>query len=507
MQTGRWSEALIVLERGSVYADVSSDLSYLLALARSRFKKPRGSVLQALRQALGADRWIKYEPEDARLMEAEELISMKFYEDALGVLSILADSPKSAQLRLKALYLSSKTEEFLRYTRQTLDRYPREPGPARIFLEYARLQSQRGNSPGETERQILDLVLGRLSLLLQDDPELAWMAAPYIRDAGDAARLVSAYRAVNDPVPASLPAALNLGLIDEETALNELFDSQKGSPNLDISLLETVWDLLRNETGMDQFRKSLAGFSGIITSDNNGDGIPEAVTLYLNGMPGGYSYDEDQDGLPELVLNFRAGEPISAIIAAGAEAGIARPVFPVQENDRPKIYADWERYPALLEAELDGERFIFRPLDFFCAPVQFRELWASGLLFPEKDPFALLLTRRVLIANSIRVERPSQEFQGAMEVVELNQSIPVRAREYLEGRLVSETDFLRGRPISQRVDLNLDGRLETLRHFRRFSLVTEEGLPAPEILLDYKKDYDYAESDWAGNGIIERQEF
>jgi hypothetical protein len=97
------------------------------------------------------------------------------------------------------------------------------------------------------------------------------------------------------------------------------------------------------------------------------------------------------------------------------------------------------------------------------------------------------------------------EFPGAIEVVELSASIPIRAREYLNGRMISETDFLRGRPIAQRIDLDLDGRMETFRRFRRVSLVVDGILPPPETLLDYERDFEYVESDWDGDGIFIRE--
>ena len=176
----------------------------------------------------------------------------------------------------------------------------------------------------------------------------------------------------------------------------------------------------------------------------------------------------------------------------------------------------WERYPAVAYAELEGERFVPRPQNFFFAPIQFRDITSRGIsnqgsgsegvLFPEKQMTAAL-TRRVLIANAYMVERPSVEFQGALEVIELNQSIPIRAREYLNERMISETDFLRGRPISQRVDLDLDGRLETVRRFRNSSLVQDGVMPAVESLLDYERIFEYAESDWVGDGNLEIQYF
>ena len=69
--------------------------------------------------------------------------------------------------------------------------------------------------------------------------------------------------------------------------------------------------------------------------------------------------------------------------------------------------------------------------------------------------------------------------------MELNQGIPVRAREFVDGLMVSETEFLRGRPQLQRVDLDLDGHMETVRFFRRNYREMEQ-----EELWDYDRDFE-----------------
>ena len=57
---GQWTRARAALERAADFADVSSDISYLLALARSRTNDNRGSVLQAVRQAIKTGLWSRY---------------------------------------------------------------------------------------------------------------------------------------------------------------------------------------------------------------------------------------------------------------------------------------------------------------------------------------------------------------------------------------------------------------------------------------------------------------
>jgi hypothetical protein len=96
------------------------------------------------------------------------------------------------------------------------------------------------------------------------------------------------------------------------------------------------------------------------------------------------------------------------------------------------------------------------------------------------------------------VERPSLEFSGGIESVELAQGIPVAAREYSSGQLVSEKEFLRGRPQLQRVDLDLDGRMETVRVFRHDYQAVEL-----EDLWNYDRNIEYTVSDWDGDGIFE----
>jgi hypothetical protein len=83
----------------------------------------------------------------------------------------------------------------------------------------------------------------------------------------------------------------------------------------------------------------------------------------------------------------------------------------------------------------------------------------------------------------------------------------VKAQERLNGRSVSVTDFFLGRPTVQRVDLNLDGRLETLRTYRRPIPEAAPGSVDPLELLDYPLDFERADSDWDGDGLFEESEY
>ena len=489
---GRWNEALAALERASDFADVSSDITYLLALARSRNNQPKGQILSALEKALETDTWVLYNSESARLLKSENLIALKAYAPALSELSKAGSSPREAELTLGAL-ISSNPAQFRRTLTEALDRYPRESGPVRMFFRYLKNEDSKGRNPGTDDVQILELVLRRLPVLILTDPDLAWIAAPYMRDTEEAKRLLMAYRAVNKPSPESLPASLKLGIIDDEDAidglfppgslfpLGELIPSEGAFPSesnavLDIALLSEIWGLLRRSETRSVFTRNLSAYSGVITEDANGDGIPEIYAEYSRGMLVRSICNEEQDGIPNLTVYYEGGDPRRALALLPPDTATNRGCADVQ----------WERYPALLEAELDGGRYIPRPLNFHFSPLLFDELWGSGVLFPRRDPFSPPLTRRMLVSNSLRLERPSIEFPGGIEHVELNQGIPVRAREFVGGLMLSETEFIRGRPQMQRLDLDLDGRMDTLRRFRKEYRPVE-----PEDLLDYEREFEY----------------
>ncbi|MFP3043676.1 hypothetical protein LQZ19_17825 [Treponema primitia] len=462
---GRWSFAEEALERAADYAEVSSDLSYLLAFVRNHEHRPRRAVLEALRSAFAFNQWNSYSPAEARLLEAKTLIAIRSFEAALDVLRLAGESAREICLRALAYQGLNDSRGFIQTIKEALDRYPRSAMPVRIFFKYA-----ANRIPGAGERELIAICLRRLPLLLEEDPELAFLAVPFIRDTEEARRLVAAYRASGEADIAALPAALNLGIIDETQALAELFQE----PLLDKDLLETVWGLLRTVEDRRDFARNLSAFSGFITEDIDRDGYIESRTAYRNGSLLSYFYDADQDLLPELDVFFTAGLPARAELAI-EDSG----------KDRSRVFLEWEQYPAVLSAELGEVKYIPRPGEFFFNPLQFRDLLGSALLYPERE-FIPRISRRTLISFALTIEQPGREIPGSIERIEMNAGIPRLSREYLRNRLVAETEYLLGQPIIQRIDMDLDGRLETIRRYNR-DLET----------------WASSESDWDGDGIYE----
>jgi hypothetical protein len=515
-----WAEALAALERAGDFADVLSDLSFLLARVRAHEGKPRGAVLEALGRSLEAKRWNRYSAAQARLLEAEQLVVMRNYWGALGALMDVPENAEKAALRLAALkglaesgasgVMASAPAEFRRELLAAMDRYPRDPRPLRLFFAYARNRNPAGN-----DQALLELVLRRLPFALDADPDLAWMSAPFIKDSAEAARLVAAYRTGSTslpqngewrPNPFSIPQALSLGLVSDDDAVEELFAfAADGEPVLSKEIIIELNALIVPDEARERLVVKLREFSGIITADENNDGYPESRAVYRNGVLTGFTYDADQDGLAELEVSFNPdGSPRQAaqVVLGDIEAG-GNVSVPVKDEDRLKALIEWERYPSVLRTGLADTVYIPRPVSFQFAPLRFIELGSSekyaGLSFPQQDAQYPRIGRRSLVSFALYIRKPSAEFSGAIEQFELDRGIPLRAVTTLNGRVVAETAFERGLPVLQLLDLDLDSRMETVRRFRN---------PAPgwDDFLDYKSLIASSESDWNGDGVYETGE-
>jgi tetratricopeptide (TPR) repeat protein len=506
---GRWEDALALLERGGDFADVSSDISYLLARTRFHEQFPLPRVMEALNRAYEIDRWERYSVSQARLLEAEILIALRNYSGALRVLDLAEQGPpedwtfsgpgegrdrplwlddsSAVVLRVLALKGLPDLSEFRRSLMSAMNRYPREPRLVEILLSWA--AGRRGGSgpvggQALTDQTLIDLALRRLPFLLDLSPRLAYLGAPFIPDTEEARRLVSAYRAQGKADRESLPISIDLGLIDDRRAVEEFFDAGPQSI-LDKALILRVRSLLRSREGRDLFDQKLLGYSGLICSDSDRDGRNEEWMRYSDGVILEYQGDADQDGLPELRLLFSSG-------------GI--PVQGELTLDRERqIHLEWERYPAVLKARLGDLVFTPAPDYFFFAPLRLVRLADDappagarnpGFLCPEVNTLEARLTLRTLVFHALNVTRPSREFPGALESIELEGGVPRRSTEILDGKVVSLTEFSLGLPRIQRLDLDLDGRMETIRRFREGSKNEAEPWRYEKILESVETDRD-----------------
>jgi hypothetical protein len=379
----------------------------------------------------------------------------------------------------------------IRDCRTALERYPRD---GRFVELIFRFEARR--LPGSAgERALIEFCLGRFRFLLDEYPGLAWLAVPFMADTAEASRLVASYRAKGGGAPEAIPAALRLGIIDGARAAAELF----GEPTVDWNLILAVWNLLATEAEQDAFGRNLLGFSGVISEDADYDGYPESFAKYVDGLLAEYRYDIGQDLLYDWEIYFEAGLPARGRFGVASGQNWALPWA------EPWIVAElgWEQYPAVLAARLGELSFQYRPGEFSFRPIRFQAYFGLGLegfVYPARDT-GLRLTSRMLASYAALIERPGGNFTGSRERVETAGGVPFRSVEYLDGRAVAETEFSLGAPRLQRLDLNLDGRMETIRRFRPL-----QDLPGDLLLLDYGPLLESSESDWDGDGRYETGE-
>jgi len=498
LEEGRWAEAEQALERAGDFADVSSDASYLLALVRFRLDRPLGAVLEAARRAGEARRWSRYGPEQGLLLEARALIALRSFADALDALSVLSSGADADWLRAMALQGLPDGAAFRRHLRAALEAYPMDPRFARLVLEYAARRL-----PGEGDRALVDTVLKRLPVLAAVDPALGYLAAPFVPDVQTRRRMVAAYRALGVPEAASIPAALELGLIDDDTAIAELYS---GSAAIEAALVRRVWLLLRGDDARQALIRAALAYSGALTADADRDGRPEARVFYRRGELERYDYDGDQDGIAELSIEFADEAPRQARVAVYGKAEEGAPARPAAPDEPAMALVRWQQYPLVEEVELRSVRYVPGPGTFAFAPVRLDSLLSAADAplprYPEREAAQPVLTERSLVSFSAYLERPSPRSAASLERIDLLRGIPQRLVETRGGQVLGILEFERGRPIRQRLDADADGRLETRRRFDP-SPWPADGFFDPRDQRDYAGYATSSESDWDGDGKYE----
>jgi len=504
----QWNEAYAAIIRASDFKDVLSDISYLTAVLQLKASRVnRLEVINNLNNAIDVKHWEIYSENHALLFKAEQQIIAQDYMGAVNSLDLISERGElasnmtterhaqmradAAMLRLLALrgmalaynegydFILALTQ-FRSHVLSAMDKFPRDGRPLRIFFEYARNRMPELNEMSEPgDIYLLELALRRLPFLLETDPDLAWMASALIWDLDEARRLTGAYRAIRYPHPASIPIALNLGLIDDETAINEIFaDAGENIKTLNREIAEDTYRLLRSEEGRISFTEKLNSFKGIIEADVDRDWHMDTFVSYNSGSIEKFQFKSSLYNYCDYNIDFDLNNA------------------PVTCNSSMNIY--WERYPSVKKIETGTEVFLFGPVFLQYAPLRFIQIGGSdrieGLIYPELAE-QNLISRRAILSFCSSVTRPSAEIQGALEIIYMSRGQVLQVIEEIDGKQISVTEFQRGLPVIQRIDLDQDGRMETIRYYRR---------PPPdyvwEDLIDYRRLIASSQSDWRGDG-------
>jgi len=505
----QWNEAYAAIIRASDFKDILSDIPYLTAVLQLKTNRAsRLDLINKMNDAIDVKHWEVYSEIHALLFKAEQQIIVKDYQGAINSLDRITERGElasnvqmradAAMLRLLALrgmasgynegydFILALTQ-FRSQVLNAMDRFPHDARPLRIFFEYARNRMPELNNMSEPgDLYLLELALKRLPFMLETDPDLAWMASALIWDLDEARRLTGAYRAIRYPHPSSIPIALNLGLIDDDTAINELFaEMQDGKvKTINREIVEETYRLLRSEEGRVSFTEKLSAFTGIIEADIDRDWYIDTFVSYKSGSIEKFQYNNNLYNYSNYNIIFDLNN------------------VPVTCNGFMEVF--WERYPSVEKIIIDNEVFLFGPVFFQYAPLRFTQIGGSnhiaGLIYPEYLEQSII-TRRSILSFCSGITRSSLEIDGAQEKIYMSRGVMQQVIEEINGKQISVTEFQRGLPVVQYIDLDQDGRMETIRHFRRppHDYVWED-------LIDYRRLISSSESDWRGDGLFKTKE-
>ncbi len=498
-EAGRWKDAETVLSGAADYADDASDLSYLLALARLKLGRPVGSALESVRRGLLVSRWDLYSAEQARLLEAECLIRLRAFGEALRSLESAGYSADSDYLTLLALLGQSDIHAYRSLMGSALVDHPRDTRFPSLFFKNA-----AKGQPSIEDLRLVDSALKGLYFLAETDPSLVLAAQAFIRDTEERKRLVASYRGTPVPSALSIPIAMELGLLGEAEGIEELFSGS----SLSLSLIRSTFSKIRTEGSRALFGRHANAFSGSILEDEDDDGWVESSAVYKFGKLESYLYDANQDGISELELDFSQDLPVKGRllftdpdyigfdppeVGENPAGPGSLPSRPVEVGGPDRLSLRWERYPYLERAESGSTVYFFGPAAFPYSPVLLVPLY-SGVpaltpRFPVPDFVSPRLTGRSLVSFAVALERRGTLTADSVERIEFSRAMPWKAVERSGGRIIAETDYRNGSPITRRFDLDADGRFETIQKF---------AIP--------DKNPELSETDLDGDGIIEYRE-
>jgi tetratricopeptide (TPR) repeat protein len=477
---GDWADVRAYVDEGLVQDPADSDLLYVRALCSTKLDSSIDAAIGDLDAALASARFASYSRREAFELKAELLIHERRWKEALDAIGKTGQGPLSRSgagepstlLAMARAYSGiGDRKDFDAAIEAALRRYPDETVFPRLFLAHA---SPTPESEGT--RSIADTILRRLPGYAETDPELQVLAAPLMNGINEQRKAVLAFRSMGGASSAASLRALEYGLIGEAQAASELLVDDRAAALGDISSLLA---LAGSPAGRSAVAAAISAWTGTVLVDADGDGVYEGHFSLAKGKATSYDLDSRQAGSVDLHLDFADGFPSAARLLRGdASIEVSYSVFPSAAS--------------VSFTDSDGKRgYVFGPDAFRYLPVSMRAFVgseAAAVYFPyptsSPDPTE---TACAAAASSVETLR-----DGHRTLTMLDKGLPVSSTSYEGQRIMSITDFEKGRPARIRIDADGDGRFETRGRFAADATRTS----APEWL----------ETDMDGDGLYEYRE-
>ncbi len=449
----------------------NSDARYLLAVADIRAGRAWVEPEGELRTALAGGTFLRYTPDDAARLLAHVLVRTKRYAEALALASRpgLAGDSDALYLRARALRFLGDSEAFLQAVESGLDRFPSDARIPRELLAFA-ARTPRTEAVAALVRRV-EARLGYYRFL---DPEIILLLAPF-RSSEEARRdLILEYRAPGRRSPRAAVLALDLGILDDDSAVSEFF----GFPSISWEDLRDLRGFLRSGEGAESFSDAASRYSGELGTDSDGDGFFEVRSTYREGRILSWDLDFDQNGLQEISMKFRDDLPESGrMTLAGAEA-----VFE---------YGEYPYLARTLYRSASGVReYLFSPdaLPFPAVELYSGPGRGTGEGFAPRRTDTPFPTEAACAAAAFRVTARPADPGTPVSVTDLDRGIPVLSRvrtaDGRDGILV----YRGGVPQYELADMDGDGIYESRYLYASEADAMRSGAkPSP---LRFEADFD-----------------
>ncbi len=464
-----WQKALAASTAGNNYDASVADLWYLMALSQYKSGATRKKVLPILRNSLGGAEWVDYNKSSARIFYADLLCSTGKAQTALDVLDErpMLFSADTEYVRIKSYYTLG-TSEAAQKARERLDMsrrvYPADERFPNLFFAYEyRIMHQKNYAtgtfdympPDSVARKTADYFITRVPEYNKQNPELEVYAAIFAQDESRS-RLLKAFDARGFKSPLFPAAALEEGVLDEESALDYFLDfMEKG---VDLFEAEHFACALKSEDVKKKFFAYLNSYSGTLYADTNNTLENNLTVVYNRGRPAKILYDADNDGgldwFAELdfgVPKFASFEDKKIDVYYGTYPSPVRIVFKEVPGEEGITIFN------LADETVDAEIFSVKADEFLAAAgykeafyiVDQNSLWSGTTLFD--------VDRLILSISSM--EKPSKERDGALVRFSMLDGVPYAADYLVDEKLYARAQFTK--PLTRNVDRDGDGIFET----------------------------------------------
>lgn len=461
---GMWQEVLSYSKMGIDYDEGISDLWYYTALAQSHLGKEKSLVLETMQKAIELDVWLDYNKDAGRILYADLLSDTRNPQKAIDVLDSkpLVYSADAELIRVKSYYRIGDNSAILdaRMRADTARRvYPEDSRFALVFFLYEYyMQLNKGqtvsqdNLPDDT-KQIATAFSKSVSNYKDTTEELEVLAAIF-SNGEDKVRALQSCAAKNYTTPLFALASLRAGILTEHEALLDI--CAIADKKVWFVIIEDFARTLKDDNEKKLLADYLNSYEGTLVFDTDNDLVPNVIAKYHRGRPQKVEYDSNQDEIFDWVADCDFGTPCH-IYCQKQAMNLQYSQYPnvkqVSYGNENQVYYD-----------LVLDTLVWTPLEMQEA-LLLKKTLAIQFFVPIPNEKVNDLTDDVLIAATSSYEIPSLEKDGAKIRFTVLNGKPQSAQYIVENKVYAIATFASNIPITRKVDLDNDGRLELTEEY------------------------------------------